>query len=84
MAWGDISQEGCHNSIQHTIAIIAHDGETWLEQSGGERMGELQLILLLKVNEEGPSVRRWMERGLALGESVGRGGTSMMITLKMG
>ena len=67
LAWGDLSQEGCHYSIQHTIAIIAHDGETWLVYSGGERMGGLQWRLILKVPEECPSGCRWRGRGLALG-----------------
>ena len=78
---------GCHYSIQNTIAIIAHYGETWIEQSGGERMGGIQLQVLLKGPEECPSGCRWRGRGLDLGvgEAEGQGGgTSMMITLKMG
>ena len=76
MARGDLSQESCHHSIKHTDVIIAHDRETWLEQSGGERMGGLQRRLILKGPEECPSGCRWKVRGVALGveEAVGQGG----------
>ena len=69
----DLSQEGWNYSIQHTIAIIAHTGETLLEHSGGERMGGLQCQLLLKFPEECPSGCRWRGRVLAMGvgEAVG-------------
>ena len=52
---GDFSQESCHYSIQDSVVIIYHGRETWLEQSGGERMGGLQRRLLLKGPEEFPS-----------------------------
>ena len=32
LAQGDNSQESCHYSIQDTVVIIAHDGETWIER----------------------------------------------------
>ena len=74
--WGKLSCHGGHYSIQKIIAIISHDGETCLEQRGGERMGLLQWQLLLKVPEECPSRCRFRVRGLALrvGEAVGKGG----------
>ena len=31
MVCGDISQENCHCSIQDSIVVVAHGGETWLK-----------------------------------------------------
>ena len=36
---GYISQYSYYCSIQDGIVVIAHGGDTWLEQSGGESMG---------------------------------------------
>ena len=75
MAGGDLSQESFHYRIQDTVVIIAHDGETWIEQSGGKGMGGLQWQLLLKGPKEFPSGCRWRGRGLYMrvGEAVGQG-----------
>ena len=35
----DLSQDNCHFRIQDSGVIIAHGGETWLEQGGGTRGG---------------------------------------------
>ena len=63
-------------SRSFSVIIIAHDGETWLEQSGGERMGGIQWRLLLKVPEECPSGCRWggIVLAVGMGEALGQGG----------
>ena len=49
MACGDLSRENLHCSIQNSVVIVAHGGETWLEHSGGKRIGRIKWVLPGKI-----------------------------------
>ena len=42
IACRNVSRDNFHYRIHDCVVIVAHGGETWIGQSGGERMGGIQ------------------------------------------
>ena len=87
LAWGDISRESCRYSIQDSVVIIAHGGDTVLNRTGKTLWGGFNEDYFIKGPAECPSRCWWRERGLYvdMGEAVGQeGALQWWQPLKMG